>query len=56
MTTPEAYEHNHRHDKKSSPAESIALFGAMCAIFGVKFTVWFYIVGILLLIGLWCNA
>lgn len=56
MTTLEAYEENHKNDKKSSPGESAALFGAMCAIFGVKFTIWFYIVGILLLLGLWLNA
>ena len=44
MTTLELVQKNHAN--KPNPAKDLAVFGAMCAICGTKFTFWFYAIAI----------
>jgi hypothetical protein len=54
MTTQEAWEEAHKNDKDTT-AKDLAIFGAMCATCGTKFTLWFYGIGLLIVLILWLT-
>ena len=54
MTTLEAWKEAHKNDKDTT-AKDLAIFGAMCATCGTKFTLWFYGIGLLIVLILWLT-